>query len=256
LHSQVFTILIYTVGLFAGMLICLEIGQRIGSRLRKASADGKSLGTNAIEGAVFALFGLLIAFTFSGAAARFEARCNLVIEEANNMSTAWLRMDLLPQDAQPEMRELFREFLDKRLSAYRNMPDLEETTAAIIESEEVLDLIWSKAVAACEEKGDAATTSLVLGSFNDMFDVCNTRSTATKVHPPLVIFLLLFALGLSSALLAGAATKTRSWVHMTGFALIIFLAVFVTLELEFPRLGLIRVDSADHLLNELQDRIR
>lgn len=49
MHSQVYTILIYTAGLFAGMLICLETGQRIGRRLRQACADGNSLGTNAIE---------------------------------------------------------------------------------------------------------------------------------------------------------------------------------------------------------------
>ena len=55
-----------------------------------------------IEGAVFALLGLLLAFTFSGAATRFEGRRHLIVEEANDIGTAYLRVDLLPADAQPE----------------------------------------------------------------------------------------------------------------------------------------------------------
>jgi len=65
-------------------------------------------GSGAIEGAVFGLMGLLIAFTFFGAAARFDTRRAMVIEEANNIGTAWLRLDLLPVSAQPPLREKFR----------------------------------------------------------------------------------------------------------------------------------------------------
>jgi len=64
-------------------------------------AEGARAGTGTIEGAVFALLGLLIAFTFSGAAARFEDRRALIIEETNDIGTAYLRLDLLPASAQP-----------------------------------------------------------------------------------------------------------------------------------------------------------
>jgi hypothetical protein len=56
------------------MLILLEIGRRLGIRRRSKESKGErgSLGT--IEGAVFALFGLVVACTFAGAALRFNEK--------------------------------------------------------------------------------------------------------------------------------------------------------------------------------------
>ena len=49
-----------------------------------------------MEGVIFGLLSLLIAFTFSGAASRFERRRDLIVQEANAIGTAYLRIDLLP----------------------------------------------------------------------------------------------------------------------------------------------------------------
>jgi hypothetical protein len=46
-------------------------------------------GLTTVEGAVFALIGLLLAFTISGALQRFDERRQLVIQEANAVSTAY-----------------------------------------------------------------------------------------------------------------------------------------------------------------------
>ncbi len=89
--------------LFLGMLVLLEAGRRLGIRRRPAEseADRGNLGT--VEAAVFALFGLLVAFTFSGAALRFNEKRMLVAEEANTIGTAYLRLHLVAQQAQPEL---------------------------------------------------------------------------------------------------------------------------------------------------------
>ena len=55
-------------------------------------------------------------------------------------------------------------------------------------------------------------------------------------------------LSLAASLLAGygmAGGKSRSWVHNIGFTAVMALAVYVILDSEYPRLGLIRVDGAD-----------
>ena len=93
------------------MLILLEVGRRIGARRLAEDPMGAAAGVGTVEGAVFALFGLLIAFTFSGAAARFDTRRQLIIEETNAIGTAYLRLDLLPVDAQPGLREKFRRYV-------------------------------------------------------------------------------------------------------------------------------------------------
>src|SRR5678816_3372464 len=95
---------------FFAMLACGEIGRRIGSLRVARDPEGLAKGTGAAEAAVFGLLGLLIAFTFSGAASRFEERRHLVTQEANAIGLSLIRIDLLPDDAQPELRRLFRRY--------------------------------------------------------------------------------------------------------------------------------------------------
>ncbi len=68
--------------------------------------------------------GLLIAFTFSGALTRFDARRVQAVDEANAIGTAYLRVDLLPAAAQPKLREAFRSYADARIATYRKLPDV------------------------------------------------------------------------------------------------------------------------------------
>ena len=97
---------------------------------------------------MFALLGLLIAFTFSGAAVRFDQRRSLIVQETNDIGTAYLRLDLLPPSAQPALRDLFRRYLDSRLEVYRRLPDIEAARAELARSNELQGEIWSRAVAA------------------------------------------------------------------------------------------------------------
>src|SRR4051794_21066793 len=83
------------VGLLAGTLLLLEVGRRIGHKRHNADPEDPSVGLGAVDGAVFGLMGLLIAFTFSAAATRFDARRALIVEEANAIGTSYLRLDLL-----------------------------------------------------------------------------------------------------------------------------------------------------------------
>lgn len=133
------------------MLVCLELG-RMWSRRVKVSEDAKS-GLGVIEGAMFALLGLLVAFTFSGAATRFEGRRHMIVEEANDIGTAYLRLDLLPADAQPELRELFRRYVDSRMEVYRNYKDSEKLSRDMAKSQELQNEIWQKSVAAAKRTG-------------------------------------------------------------------------------------------------------
>jgi hypothetical protein len=246
------------IGLFGGILVLLEAGRRIGVRRAARDAEGARAGTGAVEGAVFGLMGLLIAFTFSGAASRFDARRQLVTEEANNIGTAWLRLDLLPAGSQPALRASFRRYVDARLEVYQTLPDLEGAMAAFGRANALQGEIWSQAVAACKE-GPPSAGMLLLPALNQMIDITTTRTMAAKTHPPMVIFAMLVVLTLISALLAGygmAAAKTRSWIHMLGFAFVMAGGVYIILDLEHPRLGLINVHAADQVLVDLRQSMK
>jgi hypothetical protein len=243
------------VGLFAGVLVSLELGRRLGRR-HLASAEGAHEGFGAVEGAIFGLLGLMVAFTFSGAASRFDDRRHLVTEEANAIGTAWLRIDLAAAEAQPRLRDSFRRYLDSRLETYRRARDLDAAMAEFARSTAIQGEIWGLAVTSCRAP-DAAPSAcvLMLPALNAMIDIATTRLMAVRVHPPLVVFGMLVALTLAGALMAGhamAAARTRSWVHALGFAAVMALTICVIVDFEYPRLGFIRVDSADEVLVDLR----
>jgi hypothetical protein len=247
---------ILAVLLFVGIVAMLELGRRLGIQRLASDPVGAQAGTGAVEGAVFALVGLLIAFTFSGAASRFDARRDLIVAETNAIGTAWLRLDLLPAVAQPAIRASFVQYLDSRLAVYRKLTDLDAAHAELAKATALQATIWAQAIAAGQREGASPdAVKLLLPALNDMFDITTTRTMATQTHPPYVIYAMLIVLALASALLAGfgmAGSKSRSWLHILGFAGVMAVAVYVIIDLEFPRLGLIRVDTFDQALVELR----
>lgn len=249
-----------TAGLFLAMLCASEVGRRIGRARLARDPDGLAKGAGAAEGAVFALLGLYVAFTFAGAASRFENRRHLIADEANAIGTAYLRIDLLPADAQPEVRALFRGYLDARLATYQDVADVTATRATLAASEALHGSIWTKALIASQRPGAAPQAALLLlPALNALIDITATREMATLNHPPSIVFLLLVALCLVGALLVGysiAPNKDRNWFHTIVFAAVLSLTVYVIVDVEFPRLGLIRVDAADQALIKLRQSMQ
>ena len=245
-----------TFGLFVGMLLFLEIGRRIAVRRIKQDADAGGEGVGAVDGAVFALLGLLLAFSFSGASSRFDTRRQLIVEETNDIGTAYLRLDLLPAELQPALRESFRRYLDARIDIFRKLPDIAAAKKSLAEVNELQTQIWRQAVVATQAPGaPPAAPILLLPALNAMIDITTTQALATQMHPPAVVFVMLFGLALAASMLAGygmTGSKVRRWFHMLGFALVMAVAVYVILDLEYPRLGLIRVDAFDQALVDLR----
>jgi len=239
--------------LFVGVLICIEVGRRIGKRRQEQGQDPSKAGTGAVDAAIFGLLGLLIAFTFSGAASRFDSRRMQIVSEANAIGTAYLRVDLLPAESQPEIRNVFRSYTDARLDVYRAIPDLEKAHAHLARAGVEQEKLWKLGVAACAKAPSPAVTSLVVPALNEMFDVANMRTAAADLHVPWIVMVMLFVIAMGCALLAGfdmSAANGRSLMHYLGFAVLIAFAVFVILDMEYPRLGLIRLDSFDRYMEE------
>ena len=208
-----------------------------------------------MEGAVYGLLGLLIAFTFSGAATRYDSRKLLIVEEANAIGTAYLRLDLLPAGAQASLKEKFRQYVDSRLEIYQKLPDKKAAKAAFDKSTSYQNAIWAEAVAASQSSSSSSPTMLLLPALNQMIDITTTRTVASQVHPPSIVYFLLMGLALVSALLAGYSmgeSRSHNWLHTLLYAAILSLAIYVILDLEYPRLGLIRIDAADQLLLDLR----
>jgi hypothetical protein len=243
------------VGFLAGMLVFQELGRRAALRWMAQQGTTPPPGTGAVDGASFALLGLLLAFTFSGAASRFDVRRQQIVQEANDIGTAWLRLDLLPADSQPALRELFRQYLDSRLAAYQKLPDLVAARQELARANALQTQIWTRARTAANATGQVPPPTLLLPALNAMFDIATTRTMAAQMHQPPLIFALLFILGLGCAALVGfdmADRRGRSWIHLFGFAAVVAVCTYVIIDLEYPRLGLIHLDSMDQALVTLR----
>jgi hypothetical protein len=241
------------LSLVLGIFFLQLIGRRVGRQRMAADPDGSHAGVTAVEGAVFALIGLLVAFTFSGAASRFDARRVLIIDETNAIGTAWLRLDLLPADVQPGMRDAFRRYLDARLDVYRQA-HLDDSAVVDAKARAIGREIWDTAVSSTRGVAGAAPI-LVLPALNAMFDIAETRVAVPFHHPPTIIFVMLGVLALVGALLLGysmARSRQVSAIHTMGFAIVMGMVVFVTLDIEFPRRGFVRIDAADQILVNLR----
>lgn len=238
------------------MLIFLEIGQRI----RASSSLNKRVVTNLslngpVETIIFAVLGLLIAFTFTGAGTRFEARRQLIGMEANTIKTAYLRMAVLPKDVQPKMYDLLKQYTLIRANIYKNVDDKVATKSKLLASENLQKQMWDMAVSSCNTPEALKDCSrIALPALNDMFDITTTRAVSRENHPPTSIYLLLIILSLFSALLVGydlPRSNRRNLLYTLSYAITISLILYLIIETEMPRNGFITIHEADHIISDL-----
>ncbi|HKN68462.1 MAG TPA: hypothetical protein VJW73_19395 [Gemmatimonadaceae bacterium] len=243
-----------SIGLFAGMLVLIEVGRRFGVRQAKLRGTEARAGVGVVDGSVYGLLALLIGFMFSGAAGRFDQRRHLIANEVNVIGTAWQRVDLVPAGQQSVVRESFRRYVDLLIAWYGETSGAAGTLHEPPALTRAQNQLWSCAVTASTSPSTAAT-ALFLSAMNDMFGAVEEERMARRIHPPSIVFAMLGIAALATALFAGygiASGVTRNWIYMLGVAATIATATYVILELEYPRLGLIRLDAMDQTLVELR----
>lgn len=241
------------LSLFALTLLFLRAGWSMGRRRLLQLGESANEGLGAMDGAVFGLMGLLLAFTFTGAATRFDQRRDLIVQETNAVGTAWLRLDLLQQGPRQQARDLMRRYLDARLDVYREVLDKDQLQNSLAAVSALQAEIWKLAVTQSREDKSQPLPQVLLPALNDMFDIATSRILASRQHPHPAIFGMLLALVLVSCFLLGfsqAKVTRQSRLHLVGFALTTALALYIIIDLEYPRIGLIRVDSFDRALVE------
>jgi hypothetical protein len=261
--------LLFAVGIaalfFIGSLMALYWGRNLGLRYRKhEGADGMA-GLATVEGAIFGIMGLLLAFTIAGALQRFDDRRQLVIQEATAATTAYDRLSLFGDDA-AKLQSLLKAYVRARVDLYRmthgflllkRAEDFSDQQQAKLV--ELKNRLWDAAVAACPQPNYRPACGLSLPALNSLFEVARQRAGAAEKHPPQIIYVMLFGIGLGCSLLAGfgmSASARRSWIHMLLFAGTLTIALYIVTDMEYPRLGLIRIESFDHFLADAYDQMR
>jgi hypothetical protein len=175
-----------------------------------------------------------------------------MVEEANIIGTSYLRLDLLPADTQPRLREEFRKNLRSRIATFQKVPDIQATRLELARSQAIQNELWKEVVESTKTTSPA-TQSLVLTSLNQLIDITTTQTVALTTHPPVPIYAMLGLACLVSSALAGytlSPSKTRDCMQILTFALVLGVAVYVILS------GVIRVDPVDQVLVELLEKMK
>ncbi|MDW9697374.1 hypothetical protein GOB91_31980 [Sinorhizobium meliloti] len=243
---------------FAGSLVLTSMGYHYGKRYLNENGQTSVAGLGSIEAAIFALAGLLIAFSFSGALERFDERRKLMTAEGNAISTAYDRLDMMENDRKLALKSKVKEYFGARIDLYHEGIDYSlwegvevEIPSYTARIDKLRTEIWNDAITACEATGLKLICAMTLPPLGEMFAAARSRDGANRRHPPHAIYITLFAFGLGSSFLAGVAMgagKSKSWVHVVIFALALGLALYIITDIEFPRLGFVRVDQFDRVL--------
>jgi hypothetical protein len=240
--------------LFGSLLLAVEIGLRYGWHRGKLLRIDTQGATN-LSAAIFALLGLFLAFCFSGAASRYDTRRQLIVNEVTAANTVIASIDLAPAPMQPQLQAAMQRFLAARIASDRPVTSINAAVMAQRRVSKSQADLWKLAVAAnARPDANSAVTDVLLPAINNLNVATANLSLAALMHPPSIIFYILIGLAWMSAFLAGigmADEKRRNWIHTLIFSAINAAVIYITIDIEFPRVGFIRLDGFERAINAL-----
>ena len=241
--------------LFALVLVALEVGRQLGKyHAKRNAATGKGdISTGVIEGAVFGLMGLFLAFFFSGAYTRFDVRRNLITTEMIAIKNAYLQADLLDTTSANLVHREIRDYLHDRIMYYEvfstNFPLANQY---LLQSKKIQLKLWQDTITNSNPNSSRVNAALLA-----MINAADIRMITMHIHPPMVIFYLFLTMSIVSALLAGyniGGKKAGSPIHMIVYALLMAFTIYLTIDMEYPRSGfLTNINSFDYFLAHALD---
>jgi hypothetical protein len=232
---------------FALLSAASEAGFRLGGRRARRRPGGErdraAVGT--ITAGMMGLLSFTLGLSIGYAQDRAEARRELVVREANAISTAWLRAKLVRDEEGRAIDGLIEEFAKVELDF--TVVGSTEPEAALLARREILqNQMWGLEQTAARNDPTPVTTALAT-ALNEMFDAALAQRFAFDSRvPPTLSWMLL-----CGALLAIGAMGYQFGLigarHPVLVALLLAMwtgGMVLIVDLNRPRLGAIRVDPA------------
>ena len=234
------------------MIICSAIGLYAGrKRTRESKMDATLLGS------LFALLGLMLAFSFNLATTFYGMRREIIIDEANNIGTAILRADLYSKSDRQLFRADFKNYIEARIDYY-DSKDANTVSDALERTVQIQQKLWGRASELSTDTGYYVASMQMIPALNNLIDITTTRLYGDYVHLPDPIIYLLILLACACAFYVGytiAGKEKFDWMLAIGFYLLTSLVVFVIFDLDRPRRGLIKLDKINNAIVDLRRMI-
>jgi hypothetical protein len=252
--AQVLYGLPIAVLLVAASLLMLgfsELANWMGLRWRTERPEAGDAAT--LAGASLGILALLLAFSFSIALARYDARRAAVLDEANAIGSAANFALTLPRRSQRPIVALLRQYAAVRVGLGRPY-DPSKLNRDVVESAKIQERLWQRAVAVTDAAPQSLQSYRFVNAVNDLNNVAERRITTLRVRIPLEVVIMLFGTSLVAmgfvGFHAGLSGKGRILSRVL-MAVTIAALIMLIVDLDRPSRGLISV-SVQPLVDALQ----
>jgi len=246
--------------LFLVFLIGLMLVVEIGIRLRRVSEDldesEQALVKSARDG-LTVLLSFLLGFALPMTLPYYEARRDLMSQEANAISTVDERAQLLPDPYGERIRALLPQYVDARLEFAQEEDDQAKIRAAATDAARLETAMWREVVSLVREHPDQVNGPIVAqvsAGLNTVADLRDMRRAADERRIPGTIWLVLTTIAVLAAFVVGYSVRRRQLLSMIVLPLTVAIVLSLVAELENSRTGFIRIPQV--AMQRLREELR
>jgi hypothetical protein len=241
--------------LFIGIILFYFIGMKLRQYRLKRDPLFESPGMGPFEGAMLGLISLLLAFTFNKSACYYDTRRELLIHETNCIGTVLLCSDMYPDSVRRAFRFDLKEYITARISYYEAGNNEMVINSALKKANIFSEKIWNRAALIAQRDEVVIKSMQMIPALNDMIDAVTSREEARNAHVPVSILWLLFFLCLTGSFIVGYAVKSKKpdWVVLLSYSLITVMTIYLILDLDQGRNGIINTSSTHQNMYNLQN---
>jgi len=237
------------------MFIALYVGTIV-SKWEKWIESKSQGGSSILISAMFGLSAFLLAFTFSMSANRYDARRQIIVEEANDIGTAILRSDLYIDSVRNIFRAEFKNYVEIRIAYFEAGMDKNAIRRSLKAAEISSSKIWHLASEQSKIPSNLAASIQMIPAVNAMIDIVTTRYIGFLAKVPVSIVIMLYLISIACAFFAGVALNRIDWLTSAGFCLLTVMVIYITLDLDSPRKGFIQLTTSHRAMYDLRNMFK
>lgn len=222
---------------FAILLLALEFGYQFGKWKRKKNVvSSEREYRDLVLTAMYALLGLMLAFTYTFTLSRADLRKHALIDEANAIGTASIRAEMLGEPAKTEIRIGLLEYARTRVITPDVAGNDEKLKNVIDQSKQAQAKIWQNIQQMLNKGKPGPVEVSVVYAINDVYDIGTKRLAVSFDQLPFVLLVILMFLTCTSLALTGFNAGLSGKMNRGGLLLlVIFLALVILIITDFDR---------------------
>lgn len=242
--------------LFFACIVMVFLGRFSRNTFFAADQQESKGGVTSLLGALFGLWGFVLAFTFSNSSSRFDSVRNIMVDESNAIRNCILRTEVFPDSLKHAYQKDLRAYLEARIAYYEDIADHNKYNKAKEAAASTGKSMWARTTYANSLPGLGITSSNMFASLTGLFDVAAKRDALLNAGVPEPIMYMLFFLAMAISFIGGFTTpviKSKEWIVIAGFILLACSLIFLTLDMGRPMRGFIKPDAGQAGIVKLRE---